>query len=357
MQIPVTKVSPAMRRRKPDDESKLGFGVLMSNHMFKLDYNADRGWHSARIEPYGPIQLYPAAAVLHYAQEAFEGLKAYRSAGGDILLFRPRSNLARMSRTCKRLCIPAYPEDLVLEGMKQLIALDKDWVPSAPGTSLYVRPNIIATEPFLGVREAHEYLLYIITGPVGAYYPEGFAPVKIMVEDTYTRAAPGGVGEAKTAGNYASSLKAQVEAHKKGFTQVLWLDGKERRYVEEVGTMNIFFKFKGELATAPLDGTILPGITRDSIITLAKDLGITVSERPIAIDEVIDKARSGELEEVFGSGTAAVVSPVSTLRYQGTDYEISGGKTGPLAQKLFDTIVAIQYGEAEDPYGWREKVV
>jgi branched-chain amino acid aminotransferase len=357
MQIPVTKISPAMARRKPEDESKLGFGVLMSNHMFKLDYHVDRGWHSARIEPYGPIQLSPAAAVLHYAQEAFEGLKAYRSAGGDILLFRPRSNLARMSRTCERLCIPAYPEDLVLEGMKQLITLDGEWVPSAPGTSLYVRPNIIATEPFLGVREAHEYLFYIITGPVGAYYPEGFAPVKIMVEDTFTRAAPGGVGEAKTAGNYASSLKAQVEAHKKGFTQVLWLDGKERRYVEEVGTMNIFFKFKDELATAPLGGTILPGITRDSIITLAKDMGIKVSERPIAIDEVIGKARSGELDEVFGSGTAAVVSPVSMLRYQNTDYEISGGKTGPLAQKLFDTIVAIQYGEAEDPYGWREKVV
>jgi branched-chain amino acid aminotransferase len=357
MQIPVTKVSPAMARRKPDDESKLGFGVLMSNHMFKLDYNADRGWHSARIEPYAPLQLYPAAAVLHYAQEAFEGLKAYRSAGGEILLFRPRANFARMSRTCKRLCIPAYPEDLVMEGMKQLIAVDKDWVPSAPGTSLYVRPNIIATEPFLGVREAHEYLLYIITGPVGAYYPEGFAPVKIMVEDTYTRAAPGGVGEAKTAGNYASSLKAQIDAHKRGFTQVLWLDGKERRYIEEVGTMNIFFKFKGELATPPLGGTILPGITRDSIITLARDLGITVNERPIAIDEVTEKARSGELEEVFGSGTAAVVSPVSTLRYQDTDYEISGGKTGPLAQKLFDTIVAIQYGEAEDLYGWREKVV
>jgi branched-chain amino acid aminotransferase len=357
MQIPVTKVSPAMERRKPDDESKLGFGVLMSNHMFKLDFHIDRGWHSARIEPYGPIQLYPAAAVLHYAQEAFEGLKAYRSAGGEVLLFRPRANLARMSQTCQRLCIPAYPEDLVLEVMKQLIALDRDWVPSAPGTSLYVRPNIIATEPFLGVREAHEYLLYIITGPVGAYYPEGFAPIKIMVEDKYTRAAPGGVGEAKTAGNYASSLKAQIEAHKKGYTQVLWLDGKERRYVEEVGTMNIFFKFKGELATAPLDGTILPGITRDSIITLAGDMGITVNERPIAIDEVTEKARSGELEEVFGAGTAAVVSPVSILHYQDTDYEISGGQTGPLAQKLFDTIVAIQYGEGEDPYGWREKIL
>ncbi|MEW5723377.1 MAG: branched-chain amino acid aminotransferase [Thermodesulfobacteriota bacterium] len=357
MQIAVNQISPALARRKPDDESKLGFGVLVANHMFKLDYNLEQGWHSPRLEPYGPLHLYPAAAVLHYAQEAFEGLKAYRSAGGEIFLFRPRANLARMSRTCQRLCIPAFPEELVLEGMKQLIALDRDWVPSAPGTSLYIRPTIIATEPFLGVREAHEYLLFIITGPVGAYYPEGFAPVKIMVEDTYTRAAPGGVGEAKTSGNYAASLKAQIEAHKKGFTQVLWLDGKERRYVEEVGTMNIFFKFKDELATAPLGGTILPGITRDSIITLAKDMGLKVAERLISIDEVIDKARSGELEEVFGSGTAAVVSPVSTLQYQGKDYQISGGRTGPLAQKLFDTIVAIQYGTAEDTHGWREKVI
>src|SRR4030042_3293240 len=309
MQRAVTKVSPAMARQKPDDESKLGFGVLMSNHMFKLDYNADRGWHSPRIEPYGPIHLYPARAVLPHAPEGVEGLKSYRSARGEIFLFRPRSNLARMSRTCQRLCIPAYPEELVLEGMKHVITLDRDWVPSAPGTSLYIRPTIIATEPFLGVREANEYLFYIITGPVGAYYPEGFAPVKIMVEDTYTRAAPGGMGEAKTAGNYAASLKAQVEAHKRGFTQVLWLDGKERKYVAEVGTMNIFFKFKGELATAPLGGTILPGITRDSIITLAKDMGLKVAERLISIDEVIDKARSGELEEVFGSGTAALGAP------------------------------------------------
>jgi len=354
MKIPVIKVQPAMAKQKLIDESKLGFGVYMSNHMFKLDYTAEDSWHNPRIEPYAPLQLYPAAAILHYAQEAFEGLKAYRSKKDEILLFRPWENIKRMSRTCGQLCIPAYPEELVYDAVKQLITVDKDWVPSSPGTSLYVRPNIIATEPFLGLRPANEYLLYIITGPVGPYYPEGFAPVKIMVEDTYIRTAPGGIGEAKTAGNYAASLKAQVEANEKGFNQVLWLDGRERKYIEEVGSMNIFFKFKEELVTAPLGGTILPGITRNSIITMTKDMGLNVKERQITIAEVIDKIRSGELEEVFGSGTAAIVSPVSVLHYKGQDYEISDGQTGPLTQKLFDQLIAIQYGEAEDPYGWME---
>lgn len=357
MQIQTTRISPGMARRKLDDESKLGFGVVMSNHMFKMDYSVGKQWHNPRIEPYAPLHLYPAAAVLHYAQEAFEGLKAYRSASGEIFLFRPTDNLKRMSRSCDRLCIPTYPEEIVHQGLKQLISLDRDWVPSSPGTSLYVRPNILATEAFLGVRPADEYLLYIITGPVGAYYPQGFAPVKIMVEDTYTRAAPGGVGEAKTAGNYAATLKAQVKAQEKGFSQVLWLDAVDHKYVEEVGTTNIFFKFKDELATPPLGGTILPGITRDSIITLARDLGVHVQERPVSIAEVLDQAQSGGLEEVFCSGTAAVISPVSALYYQGREHEIGGGQTGPLAQELFDTLTAIQYGAAEDPYGWREKVV
>lgn len=356
MQIPVIKVPPAMAKQKLIDESKLGFGVYMSNHMFKLDYTAEDKWHNPRIEPYAPLQLYPAAAILHYAQEAFEGLKAYRSKKGKILLFRPWENIKRLSRTCKQLCIPAYPEELVYDAMKQLIIVDKDWVPSSPGTSLYIRPNIIATEPYLGLRPANEYLLYIITGPVGPYYPEGFAPVKIMVEDTYIRAAPGGIGESKTAGNYAASIKAQVEANEKGFNQVLWLDGRERKYIEEVGSMNIFFKFKDELVTAPLGGTILPGITRNSIITMTNDIGLNVQERQITIDEVIDKIRSGELEEVFGSGTAAIVSPVSVLHYKGQDYEISDGQTGPLTQQLFDKLIAIQYGDIEDPYGWMERI-
>ena len=314
---------------------------------------SDGEWHSPTIEPYAPFQLEPAAVVLHYAQEVFEGLKAYRGADGKISLFRPEANMDRMNNSCERVCIPRFPKDLAMEGMIELIKLDKDWVPAAPGTSLYVRPTIIATEPFLGVRPATEYTFFIITSPVGAYYSGGFSPVKIMVEDRYTRAAVGGMGEAKTAGNYAASLKAQVEAHDKGFTQVLWLDGKERKYVEEVGTMNMVFKFKDEVATAPLHGTILPGITRDSVLTMCRDMGLTVNERMITIDEVLDKAKSGELVECFGTGTAAVISPVGGLNYKGEDIVIGDGETGELSQKLFDQLTAYQYGSDEDPYNWR----
>lgn len=356
MSIPVTSPRPHLMRQKPADESALGFGISFSNHMYTLDFDRENGWHNGRIQPYGPFLMEPAAVVLHYAQEVFEGLKAYRSEDDKILLFRPMDNIRRMQRSADRVCIPAFPEELVYESLKQLVALDRDWVPSAPGTSLYIRPTIIATEPFLGVRPADEYCLFIITGPVGAYYPEGFAPVKILVEDTYTRASMGGVGEAKTSGNYAAGLKAQVEAHEKGYTQVLWLDGKDKKYVEEVGTMNIMFKFKDELATAPLAGTILPGITRDSILTLAKDMGVKVNERPVAIDEVIEKAQSGELEEVFGTGTAAVVSPVSSLAYQGQEYRIGDGQAGQLASDLFNRLVGIQYGSQDDPYGWRVEI-
>ena len=356
MHIPINKVSPGMNRRKLEDETKLGFGVIMSNHMFMMDYNLDQEWHNPRIEPYGPLHLYPAAAVLHYAQEAFEGLKAYRSRSNEIYLFRTKDNLRRMSRTCDRMCIPHYPEELVHEGLRKLLTVDREWIPSSPGTSLYIRPNIIATEAFLGVRPAHEYLFYIITGPVGSYYPEGFAPVKIMVEDSYSRSAQGGVGEAKTAGNYGATLKGQIEAHEKGYSQVLWLDSHEHKYVEEVGTTNIFFKFKDELVTPPLAGTILPGITRDSVITLAKDIGLNVQERAITIDEVVSRTQAGEMEEVFCSGTAAVISPVSALHYKGQDHCVGNGKDYPLAQKLFDVLIAIQYGEAEDLYDWREKI-
>ncbi len=356
MDIPVTLVRDTMRRYKPEDESKLGFGNYFSNHMFLLNYNAEAGWHDPRIVPYGPLPFEPACVVFHYAQEVFEGLKAYRGPQDEIFLFRAKDNLKRMQRSCDRLCIPAFPEDLVYEGMKKLIQVDKDWVPESEGSTLYIRPTIIATENFLGVRPAEEYLLFIITGPVGAYYPQGFAPVGIMVEDHYVRAAVGGIGEAKTSGNYAASLKAQVEAHKKGFAQVLWLDGVERKYVEEVGTMNIMFKFKDELATAPLAGTILPGITRDSVLTLTRDMGLNVVERQIAIDEVVTKAKSGELEEVFGVGTAAVVAPVNLLHFKGEDITIGDGKTGPLAQELFKKLSDIQFGRADDPYGWREAI-
>lgn len=357
MEIKIKQVRPAMRRFKPADDSKLGFGVQFSNHMFLLDYNLEEEWHDPRIVPYGPLSFEPAAVVFHYAQEVFEGLKAYRGEGGEIYLFRAKDNLRRMQRSADRLCIPAYPEDLVYEGLKKLIEIDQDWVPSKDGATLYVRPTIIASENFLGVRPANEYLLFIITGPVGAYYPEGFAPVKILVEDEYVRAAVGGVGEAKTSGNYAAGLKAQEEAHKKGFSQVMWLDGVHRKFVEEVGTMNIMFKFRDELATAPLGGTILPGVTRDSILTLARDMGLTVNERPIEIDEVLGAAKSGELVEVFGTGTAAVVSPVSLLNYKGQDYQIGDGQAGPLATELFNKLSDIQFGRADDPHGWRERIV
>ncbi len=356
MEIPVTPVPPEQARKKPADETKLGFGIHFSNHMFLLDHKAEAGWCNPRILPFGSFSLSPAAAVLHYAQEVFEGHKAYRGPEGEVILFRAKDNLARMTRSCERLCIPAYPEDLVHAGMKQLLKIDRDWVPSTPGTSLYVRPTIIATEAYLGVRPANEYLLFIITGPVGAYYPEGFAPVRILIEEQYVRAAPGGVGFAKTAGNYAASLKAQVEAHEKGYTQVLWLDAVERKYVEEVGTMNIAFKFRDELVTPPLAGTILPGITRDCILTICRDMGLNVSERLVSVEEVLAGAEAGDLEEVFGIGTAAVISPVAVLGYRGKDVTIGEGQAGPLSQELFQKITDIQYGRAPDPYGWREVV-
>jgi branched-chain amino acid aminotransferase len=356
MDIPITLVRSGMARQKPADESQLGFGIYYSNHMFILDYEIKKGWHAPRIVPYAPFILDPAAIVLHYGQEVFEGHKAYHHPDNRIALFRARDNLKRMHQSCEQLCIPEFPADLVYEGMKKLIQIDKDWVPSAPGTSLYVRPTIIANEAYLGVRPAYEYIFYIITGPVGAYYPEGFNPVTILVEETYVRAAPGGLGQAKTSGNYAASLRAQVEAHAKGYTQVLWLDAVERRYVEEVGTMNICFKFKDELVTPPLAGTILPGVTRDSILTMCRDMGLTVNERPIAIDEVIDKAKSGELEETFGMGTAAVISPVASFGYKGEDVTVADGQTGELAQTLFKNLTDLQYGLAPDPYGWIELV-
>jgi branched-chain amino acid aminotransferase len=345
-----------MARQKPADESQLGFGIFFSNHMFILDYKIKKGWHTPRIVPYAPFILDPASVVLHYGQEVFEGHKAYHHPDNRIALFRARDNLERMHQSCNQLCIPSFPTDLVYEAMKKLILVDKDWIPTAPGTSLYVRPTIIATEAFLGVRPSHEYIFYIITGPVGAYYPEGFNPVTILVEENYVRAAPGGVGQAKTSGNYAASLRAQVEAHDKGFTQVLWLDAVERRWVEEVGTMNICFKFKDELATPPLTGTILPGITRNSILTMCRDMGMVVNERQIAIDEVIDKAKSGDLEEAFGVGTAAVVSPVSSFGYKGEKITVADGQTGKLAKELFKKLTDIQYGLAPDSYGWMDFV-
>jgi branched-chain amino acid aminotransferase len=294
--------------------------------------------------------------VLHYGQEAFEGLKAYRGKDGGIFLFRYLDNLQRLNRSCDRLVMPNVDIPFVAEAMKKLVLLDRDWIPGSPGTSLYIRPNIIAADPFVGVRPSNRYLFYIIVGPVGAYYPEGFNPVSIFVSDKYVRAVVGGIGASKTAGNYAASLLAQMEAKERGFTQVLWLDAKERKYIEEVGTMNIFFRFGEEVVTSPLTGSILPGVTRDSVIQVLKKWGARVSERLFSIDDVVAGQKNGTLKEVFGTGTAAIISPVGTIHYKGENYQVADGRTGELSQKLYDYLLGLQYGNEEDPFGWVEKI-
>ncbi len=350
--IGIHRVSPANRRPRPDDESKLGFGQIFSDHLFLMEYDEGRGWHDPRIEPYGPIVLDPAALVLHYGQEIFEGLKAYRISDGSIRLFRPADNFYRMNRSAARLCMPSLDIPFVVGALKQLIDLDHEWVPRSRGATLYVRPTMIATGASLGVKVSPSYLFFIMTGPVGPYYPGGFKPTRILVTDEYVRSVPGGVGEAKTAGNYAASLKAAEEAHAKGFSQVLWLDGVHRRFVEEVGTSNIFFVVDGELVTPPLRGTILPGITRDSVIKLAVSWGMPVIERPIDIDEMATGIASGGVSEVFATGTAAVISPVGELGYRDKVLQVAGGQIGPVSQRLYDELTGIQYGERPDPFGW-----
>jgi branched-chain amino acid aminotransferase len=322
--------------------------------MFTMKYRQGTGWYDAKITKYQNFSMDPSAMVLHYGQAIFEGLKAYRGKDDQIYLFRPKANLERMNVSAERMCMATIDVDDVLRALKELIAIDKGWIPRTMGSTLYIRPSMIATEAGLGVRPAKEYLFFIILSPVGAYYPEGFNPVKIYVSDKYVRAVPGGVGHVKTAGNYAASIMAAVEAQKQGFTQVLWLDAIERRYIEEVGTMNIFFKIDGKIITPPLGGSILPGITRDSVLKLVRDWGLAVEERPIAIDEVMEANSSGHLEEIFGTGTAAVISPVGELYYQGRTITINGGKTGELSQRLFDLLQNIQYGNTPDTNGWVE---
>lgn len=343
-------------KAKPRDE-ELSFGKFFTDHMFLMDATADRGWHNPRVVPYGPLSLDPSAAVLHYSQEIFEGLKAYRSPRDTsprdtILLFRPDKNAARLNRSAARMCMPAVDEAMFLNAIKTIVATDRDWVPRAPGTSLYIRPAMIATEPFLGVRPAQTYTFFIILCPVGAYYAEGFNPVKILVEDHYVRAVKGGTGEAKTGGNYASSLASAEEAHHKGYSQVLWLDGVERKYIEEVGSMNIAFVIDNEFITPSLSGSILDGVTRDTTMQLVKDWGMRVVERPITVEEIFTAGSNGRLQEAFGMGTAAVISPVSELAYKNEKLTISNGKVGPLAQRLFDEISDIQRGLKPDPHGW-----
>jgi branched-chain amino acid aminotransferase len=356
MEIKLTQADSSQIKTKPSDESNLGFGDIFSDHMFKMDYDAGTGWNNPRIEPYGVISLDPAAMAVHYGQEIFEGLKAYRGKNGSIYLFRAKDNIERLNRSARRMCMPEVDSDLVMEGMRKLILLDKEWIPRAPGTTLYIRPTMLAIEPHLGVRPASAYLFFIITGPVGAYYKEGLNPVKIYVEDYYVRAAQGGTGEVKTAGNYAASLMASEKAKQEGFTQVMWLDAAEHKYVEEVGTMNMFFVIDSEVITPPLTGSILPGITRDSAIQIVKDWGMKVSERSLSIEEVIGAARSGDLKEAFGTGTAAVISPVGQITYRGEDYIVAGGKMGELSQKLYNEIVALQCGEKIDSHGWQERI-
>ena len=340
---------------KPDPDT-LRFGTEFTDHMFIMDYEEGKGWIDGRIVPYGPLSLDPAAVVFHYAQEMFEGLKAYKTKEGKVQLFRPDMNAKRTNRTNDRLCIPQMDEELYVEAIKALVAVDADWIPEKEGTSLYIRPFIIADEPFLGVRRANHYKFIVILSPVGPYYVGGLTPTKIYVEDKYVRATAGGTGEAKCGGNYAASLKAQEEAHEKGYEQILWLDGVERKYVEEIGTSNAFFVIDNEVITAPLAGTILPGITRDSVIQILKQKGYKVSERKLAIDEVVEAYKAGKFQEMFASGTAAVISPVGELSYMGEKMVINNGEIGAIAQEMYDTIYGIQTGTVEDTMGWTVEV-
>ncbi len=356
MEITIQKVAPDKLKKKPLDESNLAFGDIFTDHMFVVDYKTGKGWYNPRIVPYGCFSVDPAAMAIHYGQEIFEGLKAYKADDGCIYLFRPGDNIRRFNRSATRICMPELDSSLFMDAIKKLILVEQDWIPKNQGTSLYIRPAMFASEPHLGVRPAKEYIAFIIVCPVGAYYKEGLSPIKIYVEDKYVRASVGGIGEAKTAGNYAASLLAAEEAKAKGFTQVLWLDSANKKYIEEVGTMNMFFVIDNEVITAPLAGSVLHGITRDSAIQLVKRWGMKVSERAISIDDVIAAARNGRLTEAFGTGTAAVISPVGQITYRNENHIVAGGKMGQLSQRLYDEIVGIQYGKKDDPFGWRVKV-
>lgn len=339
------------KKEKPNSD-QLEFGKIFTDHMFVMDYAEEKGWHDARIIPYQPLTLDPSAMIFHYGQSVFEGLKAYQTAEGKIQLFRPEKNMQRLNRSNNRLCIPAIDEEFVLHAIKQLVAIEKDWVPGAEGTSLYIRPFIISTEPYLGVAPSGHYKLIVILSPVGAYYKEGINPVKIAVESQYVRTVRGGTGEAKTGGNYAASLKAQEMVEGEGFAQVLWLDGVEKKYIEEVGSMNVFFKINGEVVTPALNGSILEGVTRNSVIQLLKHWNIPVVERRVSMDELYEANKNGTLEEAFGAGTAAVISPIGQLSWKDEDFVINQGKTGEISKRLYDTLTGIQYGKEPDPFDW-----
>lgn len=351
MEIKVTRTTTP--KQKPMDETKLGFGKIFTDHMFLMNYDEGQGWHDARIVPYGPIPLDPAAMVLHYGQADFEGMKAYKTADGKAQLFRPDQNMARLNLSNDRLCIPKIDEAFCIEAIKKLVKIDEDWIPTSEGTSLYIRPYIFAIDPMVGVHPAKHLIFCIILSPVGAYYANGLAPVKIYVEQHYVRAVTGGTGFTKAAANYAISLKAQADAELQGYSQVLWLDGVKRKYIEEVGAMNVFFVVNGEVITPSLDrGSILGGITRKSCIQLLRDMGYKVTERNIEIDELEKAYDEGKFDEAFGTGTAAVISPIGELKYGDKIMPINNGKIGAISQKLYDTLTGIQWGKTEDKYGW-----
>lgn len=338
-------------KEKPDP-STLGFGKIFTDHMFMMDYSANEGWHDARIVPFGPISLHPASTVLHYGTEIFEGLKAYRRADGKVQLFRPTENIKRMNQSAERLCLPQIPEDMAYELLTSFVRCEQDWTPSAPGTSLYLRPFMYGNDETLGVHAVHNATFIIIASPVGSYYKEGINPVKIMIEDQDVRAVRGGTGYAKCGGNYAASNRAGQRAEQMGYSQVLWLDGVERKYIEEVGAMNVMFKIGDEIVTPALTGSILPGITRKSCIEVLKKEGYRVSERLLSLEELALSLENGTLEEAWGCGTAAVVSPIGELCYKGKKYIVNSGKIGKVTQHLYDTLTGIQWGKLEDPFGW-----
>ncbi len=353
MEIKIVKTQTP--KAKPD-EANLGFGKIFTDHMFIMDYSHEAGWHDARIVPFENLSIHPASTVLHYGSEIFEGLKAYRRADGTVQMFRPMENIRRMNTSAERLCLPQIPEDIAYEALMTFVATEKDWTPSAPGTSLYLRPFMFGNDETLGVHAVHNATFVIIASPVGSYYKEGINPVRIMIEDEDVRAVRGGTGYAKCGGNYAASNRAGERAEKKGYSQVLWLDGVERKYIEEVGAMNVMFKIAGEVITPMLSGSILPGITRKSIIELLKSEGIKITERLLSIDELEAAMENGTLEEAWGCGTAAVVSPIGELCYKGVKYAVNDGGIGALTQKLYDTLTGIQWGKVEDTFGWTVEV-
>lgn len=335
---------------------KLGFGQIFTDHMFEMDYNKEKGWHNPVIKAVDTLRLHPATTFIHYGQTIFEGLKAFKTVNDEVVIFRPDVHIQRLNNSAKRICMPPVDVDFVIEALKELVSIDSEWIPTKKGEALYIRPFMFGSDPALGVRPSFTYKLVILLSPVGAYYPEGFKPVKILIQDDYVRAVRKGLGECKTAANYAASLLAADEAAKKGFTQVLWLDGVEQKYLQEVGTMNIFVQFKNEVATPNLNGTILPGVTRRSVIQLLKEWDINVSERQISIDEIISEYDKGNLVGLFGTGTAAIISSVGWLTFKDKKMEFNNGQPGELDSRLFNELTSIHHGEKEDTHGWIVKL-